>query len=160
MARTATPAPTDRHARAGAERRMTRRLIKYWDMLRGRRAYPSLTEFDVEAVPGFADNAFVLDLTRSVELPFFRYIGRDLARECPVPLIGRNLSEAPRPSLVAQVADHYLKVIVNRMPLEFEGTLADGFLIPLAYRGTMLPLSIDRISVDALVGAISWKTAD
>ncbi len=139
------------------ERRMTWRLHNYWRVLRGGRTYPSLDDFNVEAVPGFAPHCFLLDLTGGVETPVFRFVGPALSADCGMNFAQEPLSAVPHLSLLARVTDHYSEVIDKKAPVSFETEYVDAQGVGMLCRGVMVPFSGDGETIDHIVGAIRSK---
>ncbi len=139
------------------ERHMTKRLSDYWRLLRGSRAYPSLSDFKVEAVPDFTKYSFVLDLTGDPNQPNLRFVGTAHYAECGQDLTRKPLSDAPDTSVLKRVEAHYRQVVETKGAVMFEGEHVNMHGRSTAYRGIMLPFGEDARAVTHIIGAIGWK---
>jgi hypothetical protein len=150
-------APSWKQARTPAEQRMNFRLMGYWAALRGDEPFARIAEFNVEAVPGFGQHAFMLDLHDDPEDPLIRFVGQKLAADCGKNMSGLRLSTVPEDSLLSRVAGHFREVLTKREPCEFADEYPGPAKNLILYRGVMLPFTRDGQSIDYIVGAITSK---
>ena len=64
------------------DKRLANRFLKYWETLRGDQDYPLISELNLDDVGEFVPYTFNIDLTRGLEDPKFRFLGRQLVRDC------------------------------------------------------------------------------
>ncbi len=146
--------------RSPVQQRMNFRLMGYWTALRGDQPFARIADFNVEAVPGFGQHAFMLDLHHEADDPLIRFVGQKLAADCGSNMIGLRLSGVPAESLLSRGAGYYREVLANKGPSEFAGEYVVDSEVSILYRGIMLPFTRDGASIDYIVGAITSKTVD
>jgi hypothetical protein len=146
-----------RSTRERLERRTSVRLFKCWDAARGDEALPAIRDFDFDVIEDLRSNIFLLGLEGVDELPVFRYIGKALTQEVGRDLTHMSLAQAPRPSLLAQVADQYLRAVAKRQPIGLQEIFAASADKGLYYRGILLPFSENGVTVDLVLGAYSFR---
>ena len=154
----ATETEAERLARNPQEKRATLRLWSYWNSRRNGGAFPSLRDFDVEAVGEIGDNVFMLDFRDSIKNPVLRFVGSALIDECGVDLTMKPVSDVPMSSVLSQVTRHFVEVFNRRGPvgLEDQYTNLDGERS--LFRGILLPFSEDDNIIDFMVGAVTYRT--
>ncbi len=148
---------TEALANNAVERRMIRRLLDFWKALGDRGSFPSLKDFNVEAIPDFPPHCFVLDLTGDPDNPVFRVVGTALTVNCGRHLAGKPLSATPRLSLLSRLTDHSRQVLESKAPAEFEAEYVTEQGVRTVYRAIMLPFGPDPCS-DRLCGGWSPHT--
>ncbi len=152
--------PSWMQGRSPAQQRMNFRLMGYWNALRGDEPFARIAEFNVEAVPGFGQHAFMLDLHDDPDDPLIRFVGQKLAADSGGNMIGRRLSAVPADSLLSRTAGYYHEVLTDQEPSEFAGEFVAASRGSILYRGLMLPFTRDGLSIDYIVGAITSKAVD
>ncbi len=149
---------TEALANNADERRRVPRLLDYWKALGDPGSFPSLKDFNVEAIRDLAPHSFVLDLTGDPDDPVFRVVGTALTVNCGRHLAGKPLSATPRFSLLSRLTDHSRQVLESKAPAEFEAEYVNEKGVRTVYRAIMLPFGEDRQAIDYIVGAITWRT--
>lgn len=144
--------------RTPSEKRMSDRLTRYWNALRGDEPYARVAEFNVGTIPGFGDHAFILDLSRDPEDPVIHFAGKQLSAECGCDVAGNRLSIVPTNFLLGRIAKHYRQVIEQGEPCEFADEYEKDNKDFVLYRGTLLPFTGDGTAIDYIVGAVTSKT--
>ncbi len=139
------------------QRRLTWRLLTYWERLRGERDFPALSDVKSEDIPHIWPYCFVLDVKNFREFPYFHYFGRSLARYSGVFLSGhQDLSH----TLLKKAVCHYREAIKRGAPVLVEEELTQFDSRRLLFRSVLLPLSDDQVSVDYLLGAANGTWSD
>jgi hypothetical protein len=139
-----------------AERRITLRLYKMWDVARGQRAFPVLADFDLSHLERLGSDSFLLDLNGT---PRFRYFGRNLVTDIGRDLTGRPISEVPPFTLLSQVIADCTESALRVKPVGLSGSFIKAVDHHLLYRGILLPISIGGFEVDGLLGAFRYREA-
>lgn len=155
-----TNAPTsaagapDQSSLSPIERRLNRRLLKYWEERRGTREFPALKDIDPAAIEELWPSCFVLDTLSNFSIPYFHYFGSNLSRYSGVFLSGKQDWTA---TLLDHAVFHYRQALEQRRPLLIENvlTLFDGS--KLLFRSVLLPLSDDQKTINYLLGAANGK---
>lgn len=144
----------DQAVTSPSERRLNRRILKYWEERRGAREFPALADIDPAAIPDMWPSCFVLDTLSNFSIPYFHYFGSNLSRYSGVFLSGKQDWTA---TLLDHAVFHYRKALEERRPLLIENvlTLFDGS--KLLFRSVLLPLSDDQKTINYLLGAANGK---
>jgi hypothetical protein len=146
----------------GMERRLVLRLLSHWrDLvardLAGERDCPSFSELDPESIPDIWENAFILDILGHMEDPLFRLVGSKFATYSPIDLRNLPVSHAPRDSLIEKSVEFAQEVISRGVPISRGGEFIKPDGIRVFYRGVILPMSDDGITVSGLLGAANCR---
>lgn len=145
------------NAPAGRERRLNLRAYAYWESLLEGREFPSVVDIDPESVAAFRDYSILIDFTAGLDAPVLRFIGRRLREEAGIAQIEATPDQIPSGSLISRLTDHYLEIMANRAPIGFEAEFRSHRDIVALYRGILMPLSDDGVTIDFMYGVISWK---
>lgn len=137
-----------------AERRLTYRLLNYWDSLRGNRIYPGLDDIDGAMIPDLWPWCFVLDTRRDYPSPYFEYLGEDLAKYSGIYLSGKD---DWRVTLLDKAAEHLDRTLAAREPILIEDELRRYDGRELLFRSIMLPLSEDGETISHVLGAANGR---
>ena len=140
------------------ERRITQRVLKYWEALCGGRIMPQESDIDPDALEGDWAHCFLLQ-TRDIhhiEQFNFTYLGAGITSTYHnagidldnMVLIGPN---------AFYLAAHFLKVVDTRAPLIDEGHFYASNGSKVLYRQVLLPIG-ERKTVEAIFGAMLFKT--
>ena len=132
------------------QRRLTWRLLNYWERVRGDRDFPSLSDVKPEDIEDIWPYCFILDVKDHSEFPYFRYLGRSFAKYSGVFLRGNHeLSH----TLMKKAVCHYREAVGRGAPVLVEEELTQFDNRKLQFRSVLLPLSEDQESVSYLLGA-------
>jgi hypothetical protein len=137
-----------------AERRLTYRVLHYWESLRGERPFPSLADIENGEVPDFWPWCFVLDTQRDYPTPYFQYLGKDLAKYSGIYLSGKD---DWRMTLLDKAAMHLDRTLAGREPILIEDELVRFDGRELLFRSIMLPLSDDGETITHVLGAANGR---
>lgn len=143
----------------GADRRLHIVALTTWQEQLSGRTFPKLSDFHPANLPLFADNGFVLDVTDGIEKPVITYAGAAVEKSCGGPLQGRFSTEMGSDTVFFHLADHFVEIIANRLPIGFEAEYdraedAGGGVC--RYRGVLLPMSDGGKEVEYIVGVLNW----
>ncbi len=141
----------------GMERRLVLRLLSHWRELAGEREYPSFSELDPASIPDIWIHSFVLDIAGHMEDPIFRAVGPNFAAHSPVDLRNLPVSQAPRDSLIEKSVAFAQEVIAKQVPISRGGEFLKPGGVKVLYRGIILPMSDDGITVSGLLGAANCR---
>jgi hypothetical protein len=133
-------------ARGQGERRLVERVLGHWKKVAAGQRFPRLNEIDPWMVGDDWANCVVIAVQSPVELSYFAAAGKNLA----VALCSRD-------TLAGLLRSHLPPVLSARRCriVEGEATLRG---VPILYRGALLPLSHDGVSIDHVLGAINHRT--
>ncbi len=141
----------------GRERRVSARAYNYWVSLLAGRDFPSVADLNANDIGAFRDHSILLDFTADPEQPVLRYIGKGLREESGLSTNELRPQDVPGKSLLSRLTAHYLEIIANRAPIGFEAEFHNVHGRLTFYRGILLPLSDDDVSINFIYGVISWK---
>lgn len=143
-----------------AERRLSVRLLDYWNELRGDRRYPSPDNIQFEEVPELAEFGFTMSIGEGGASPQIHYLGSELKAHINMFHAGGTAQDPDNKALSLALNDairRYAEVTERQGPVAFE---SDSFDVPgtqFAYRAIMLPFSRDNERIDFVLGAIRYK---
>jgi signal transduction histidine kinase/CheY-like chemotaxis protein len=132
------------------EQRLATRMLNYWTGLRGGRSLPSRQQLDLNQFPELQDHFFAIDLAETI--PVYRHIGTALKVDIDCELFGRPITETPPGTMLGWIAE-----LNNRKPVTFEFSFIDTQSCEVKARSIMLPFSDGEVSVEYILGAISFK---
>lgn len=143
-----------------AERRLSVRLLDYWNELRGDKRYPSPDDIHFETVPELAEFGFTMSIPGGDGAPKMHYLGSALRDHINMFRDGDAVGETDNKPLSLALNDairRYADVTEREGPVAFE---SDSFDVPgtkFAYRAIILPFSRDDAHIDFILGAIRYK---
>ncbi len=141
----------------GMERRMVLQMLAHWRELRGDRAFPSFEDVDPRAIPEIWANVFVLDLEGFPDDPLFRLAGDSFAANTGSPLRNIRISQVPENTLGERSVSYYREVIARGVPISRGGEFNKSDGTKVLYRGVILPLSDDGVTINGLLGAANCR---
>jgi chromosome partitioning protein len=142
------------------ERRLSLRFQDYWNGLRGRRPLPLISDLSLSDIEEFLPNSYNLDLRAKGGEARFRFIGREIARDCGREVTNLGLDDLLPHCVLARTLRHREKVIRLKKPYIVSDEFTDSRGFKTLFRGIMTPFSVTGERVDFIMGAISWKTVD
>lgn len=138
-----------------AERRITIRMLSYWERLRGARPMPTEEDIDPDDLHDLWDCCFLLHV-KDMNKPDYNYtyLGDEILRTLQEGT--ENESENSHSPEIRILSKAYPQVVATRKPVleEDELTTAGGTL--LKYRQCLLPLG-EGDEVLAILGAVRFK---
>lgn len=143
-----------------AERRLSVRLLDYWNELRGDKRYPSPDDIHFETVPELAEFGFTMSVGRGGDAPKIHYLGSALKDHINMfrgGQVGGETDNKPLSLALNDAIRRYAEVTEREGPVAFE---SDSFDVPgtkFAYRAIILPFSRDDFQIDFILGAIRYK---
>jgi hypothetical protein len=127
------------------ERRLVERVLRHWTQLAARRRFPRHSEIDRWMAGNDRANCVLIAVQSPVELSHFTAVGENLA-----------VALCPGDTLAGVLLSHLPWVVSSRCCLIVEGgaTLRG---VPILYRGALLPLSEDGVTIDHVLGAANHR---
>lgn len=143
----------------GAERRLTLRLLNYWQEVKGVRSFPTCGDINSQAIADIWPNCYLLRIEKNDEEPIFDYLGEKLAKFSGVFVSNQSFTETRHQTLLDQAIRYYRDALDTRAPVvgDDEFVRFDGTRI--IYRSIILPLSDDQERITHLLGAANGKEA-
>lgn len=144
---------------SGIERRITLRLIAYWERIRRGRPMPAETDIDPDDLADLWDYCFLVHVRDLAKQDYnYTYIGSAI-----VEAYRGGLSVNDKGGMVtinaSKLVSNYAAVIGDRRPVVEEGEFANARGQIVKYRQCMLPLGAND-KVDAIFGGMRFKIFD
>lgn len=143
------------------ERRLTVRLLRYWNEVRGIRPMPHENDIDPDELGDDWSRCFLLQVRdiANVQDYNFTYLGKRILRayqdgamdEYNCHVIGPNAN---------CLSGHFLRVIERQAPVYDEGELRTLHGHRMLYRQLLLPLGNEDKGVESIFGAVNYKVID
>jgi hypothetical protein len=146
-------------ARLIIERRMTQRVMKYWESLCRGRVMPDECDIDPDALGDDWPNCFLLQ-TRDIEHieQFnFTYLGENILQAYQQASIDHDNLFLVGPNAFS-LAPRFVHVAQTAAPLVDEGTFFESNGMKILYRQCLLPIGSKTKRVDAIFGAMLFRT--
>lgn len=141
---------------SGIERRLTLRLISYWERVRADKVMPSENDIDPEELADLWDYCFLVQVRDLAKNDYnYTYLGSaiveayraGLSREDPSGIVAPNANK---------LAHNYARVINEKKPVLEEGEFYNLHGDLVKYRQCLLPLGYTE-KVDAIFGGMRFK---
>ncbi|MEQ8369098.1 MAG: PAS domain-containing protein [Alphaproteobacteria bacterium] len=147
--------PGPPHAGPAQERRLTYRLMTYWQTRAGQRDWPALNDIEPAAIADLWPHCFVIRRFGNNSFPYFHYLGSALRTYSGIYLSGRfDWTQ----TLLDKAVRDFRRVFDEGAPLLHEDSLTRFDGGRLLFRSVLLPLSDDGRSVDFVLGAANGMT--
>ncbi len=119
---------------------------------------PSPTDLNFDDISEFIPHTFNIDLSTGTEDPTFRFVGKDLARDCGGDFANRRLSELQPLSLLAQTVRHLGEIVAHGEPVVVSDRFVAAWNREVLFRAIMLPFSRTGDRTDYIIGAVNCKS--
>lgn len=141
----------------GVERRANSRALKYWQGLVGSRRFPARGDITAASAGDLWEHLFLVEITASPAEYRFALAGTVLAAALGRDPTGEKVAEALPGGMGARTVFLYQAAVGLKGPVDDANkwTRPDG--TEILYRSIVLPLSDDGESVNALLGAFSFR---
>ncbi len=139
-------------------RRLSDILLKYWEQLRGDRAFPDENQIDPDFLHGVWDHCFLVDATEASTRNGYKYayLGKDL-----INAYGDGITEEEAMELVStdshKVGDMFAEVEEQKTFVFHESEFTNSKNVRIKYRQILLPLGKTDDQVDFILGGMNWK---
>ena len=158
MPKLATWLNSDNKPASDSDRRLANRLLKYWERVRGDKDLPLISDLNLDDVGEFVPYTFNLDLSVNPDDPKFRFIGRQLIRDCGGDVTNHAISRLLPQSCLARAVARRGEVVSKGKPCMIADEFTDAEGNRVLYRAVMLPFSSTGDQIDFIIGAINSKT--
>jgi len=160
MPKLATWLKTDSKPVSFTDKRLANRFLKYWEGLRGSDDYPLISDLNLDRVGEFVPYTFNLDLSTDAEDPRFRFLGRQLVRECGGDITNQGVSRLLPQSCLARAVERRGEVVSEGKPCMIADEFINAEGNKVLFRAVMLPFSSNGKTIDFIIGAINSKTVE
>lgn len=138
------------------ERRITLRLMAYWEKMRKLNSMPTEADIDPDDLQDLWDYCFLIHV-KDLDKPDYNYtyLGKAIQEAYQGALAGDEGADIASPN-ADKLAHSYNKVIETRSPLLEEGEFLNMHNDVVKYRQCLLPLG-EGDKVDAIFGGMRFK---
>lgn len=141
---------------SGAERRITLRLLAYWEKLRGERDMPTEEDIDPDDIQDLWDSCFLIHVKDLAKPDYnYTYLGQAI-----IDAYRYGLSDDEETGLISpnagKLANGYNQVVITAKPLLEEGEFRNLNNQIVKYRQCLLPLGEEQ-RVKAIFGGMRFK---
>ena len=142
----------------GSEKRITRRLRKYWNYLREDRQFPEEKEINPSDLTDIWNNCFIVKADNSCKKEDYKYkyLGVNIIRAYGHDLTGLNVSSLAAPGAEA-LSEKYEQVLAFKRPVIDEGEINISKNKIVKYRQILLPFGDFGVHITAILGGMSYK---
>ena len=143
------------------ERRLTVRLLRYWNELRGIRPMPHENDIDPDELGEDWDRCFLMQVRdiANVQDYNFTYLGKRILRAYRDGALDEYNSHLVGPNANC-LSKHFLHVIDREAPVYDEGELHTLNGRRLLFRQLLLPLGDENKGVESIFGGVNYKIVD
>lgn len=139
------------------ERRITVRLIAYWEKLRKQNLMPSEADLDPDDLQDLWDYCFLIRVKDLDKTDYnYTYLGKSILRAYLGDLVYDNNEHTIASPNANSLAASYAKVIETRSPVVEEGEFMNLHNDVVKFRQCLLPLG-ENGNVDAIFGGMRFK---
>ncbi len=160
MPKLATWLNSDSKPVSHADKRLANRFLKYWEGLRGNQDFPLISDLNLDHVGEFVPYTFNLDLSIDPEDPRFRFLGRQLVRDCGGDITNQGVSRLLPQSCLARAVERRGEVVTEGKPCMIADEFINAEGNKVLYRAVMMPFSSTGETIDFIIGAINSKTVE
>lgn len=138
------------------ERRITVRLVAYWEKIRGAHAMPSENDIDPDDLSDLWDYCFLVHVQDLKQEDYnYTYLGSAIVEAYRGGLSANDPSGIVAPN-AEKLTSNYLRVIEGKKPVIEEGEFKNLRGDTVKYRQCMLPLGTGD-TVEAIFGGMRFK---
>ncbi len=144
----------------GQSRRITRRLLAYWEAAKGDRPFPALTDIQPEMLSDIWDACFLVQVKHTAnpgEQYKYIYLGPSIIAAYGNEATGGNINTSLLSKHSGHITDVFDKVVDTGKPLVEESEFRNLNGIMVRYRQCVLPLGEFNDDIDHLLGGMKWK---
>ncbi len=158
MPKLATWLNSDSKPVSHADKRLANRFLKYWEELRGDQDFPLISDLNLDHLGEFVPYIFNIDLSFGTDDPEFRFLGRQLVRDCGGDITNQGISRLLPRSCLARAVGRRGEVTSEGKPCMIADEFVDADGNKVFYRAVMMPFSSTGDTIDFIIGAINSKT--
>lgn len=145
----------------GDRRRLTDRLLRYWNDCRGVRSMPEENDIDPDAIGDDWPYCFLLQVRDLINIQDynFTYLGAKISQAYFDTAIDQYNAFVVGPNAHC-LSHHFKQVIATEAPLIDSGEFLTLHANRMLYRQVLLPLGNENDGVVSILGAMNYKIAD
>lgn len=142
----------------GVERRVCTRALAAWHALAAPRRFPASGQIAACEPADLRDHFFVLSVPGDAAAPTCVSAGPVMRRAIGRDPTGRALTELLPPPIGQKLAGAMRDAVATGTPVADSGRWARPDGSDVVYRAVLMPLSDDQRTIDAVLGAINFRT--
>lgn len=141
----------------GQEKRLTFRLLSYWQRIRGDRTFPALGEIDISAITEMWHHCFTIEVGDTLDECRFQNFGPELCQTFGVNHAGEPVLDAlAHDPKLEHTIGFFPDVLKRREPVADSGEFyMEGDEV--RYRSLIVPLSTNGTDIDYLLGTTNYR---
>ncbi len=140
------------------EKRLTTRLMKYWELLCKSNAFPEIAQFNPATVEDLWPYCCRIAVDRRGELAYkYEYMGKGVSEMNGRDLTGQALDHRLKQFLGGTIFTKLGEVLAGHTPLEHEGHLINQLGGMVKYRACFLPFGTEAKEVTHIIVGISYR---
>ena len=139
------------------ERRLNMRLMAFWWGRKSNRRFPTLEDFDPDALADIWPHFFTLVSRDPPQKSVFRFVGDALAETLSGAEGKITIDSLTKDSLLEHATRDIDDVLEKRVPIVTSGEYFDPGGNAIVFRGILLPVSSDQQTIDFIVGTARCK---
>ncbi len=143
------------------DKRLTHRLIQYWDSLRKDHPMPDIAWFNSSAIEDVWSQCFKLKVEITgvnKALYYYDYVGSAIVEAYGKNLTGETVHAASRHFPGARIISKVDNLLTNPTPIQEEGSFVNTQNKVVKFRSCILPFGKEDGRVTHIVGGVSSKT--
>lgn len=141
----------------GIERRITLRLLAYWEKLRGDRPMPREEDINPDDIADLWDSCFLIHVKDLIQQDYnYTYLGQAIIDAYTSGFSADDPNEGLVSPNAGKLAHSYARVIATMKPVLEEGEFKNAHNDTVKYRQCLLPLGDDG-EIKAIFGGMRFK---
>ncbi len=139
-------------------RRISERIVSYWNSIRGERALASEDAVDWFALRDIIDSCYLVKVKSQPGGPHFEctFLGSSV-KEAHDAIYADTKSQKTSANNLEYLHENFMKVLKKKAPLQEESELKVERSKKVKFRQGMVPLADDDNQVVAILGALRYK---
>jgi len=143
------------------DKRLTKRLISYWENLRKQDVLPGWNKFNPAALADIMGQCCmwkveISDKNNNSQLYTYEYIGEDVQKALGRDLTGKIFSPNVRPFPAARIVKRINEIVESKNPILDEGNFVNEKNKTIKFRSCLLPFGTKEGEVTNVLLGLSW----
>lgn len=142
------------------ERRVNRRLIRYWEEIRGDRQFPAESAVDQQALSDIWASCFLVKVIPHANGGYafrYTYLGRELIEAYGEDFTGADIQSQLEATFGIHLRELLLKVMETKRPVSEDLDFTNRKNMVIRYRLCMLPLGPNDDTIQYILGGMRWR---
>ena len=142
------------------DKRLTNRLLEYWDDLRKERALPDIMHFNSSMMEDVWSHCFKLKvepISSHKANYYYDFCGKDIVDMCGKDFSGNQVNAATHMFPGAGIIRRIDTLLGAPFPVTEDGQVVTDGGKMIKFRSCLLPFGTQQKMVTHVIGAVSWK---